>query len=249
MHSEALNRRRFVVHDKPMPESGLPIAPAAIEAPLAELRDEREHDRHDQNDAETDSQPRHPALEVALAIGAALESFEERDPGGDAAVPPRPSVRVEPVTARDVGEGVGENPDPDRAEDRLLTANRVWRQVVILIVVRRAIRQVTRDHLAAEHIRLPLESPGKLPEDNPEIQSQGNQEHDPLDHFTDDRLASRASAGPEGSIHGPAAGDQFDQNGEQAQASHEEKAEIEEMAVGDVADLVSEDGRDFERRQ
>ena len=87
---------------------------------LAALGDKREHDPHEKNDAESDSQSCHAALKFPLPVGPAFEPFEEGDPGGDAAVPPRSTSRVEPVAACDVGEGVGEDPDPDPAANKLM---------------------------------------------------------------------------------------------------------------------------------
>ena len=116
---------------------------------------------------------------------------------------------------------------------------------MIQIVVRRAIRQITGNDLAAEHIGLALESPGKLAEDDPEIQAQERP------RARSPSTTSLTTAGVQGvsqancAIQGPRHGDDFAQDREHAQAPHEEEAEVEQMAVGDVADLVSEDRRDF----
>ena len=103
-------------HDRPDLERGdrrRPFEPTALSH---ELGDEREQDRHDQDDAESDPQPADARWKLPLALGMALEPFQEGDPVGDAAVPPRSTGWVQPVAPGDVRQGVGEDPDPDRAE-------------------------------------------------------------------------------------------------------------------------------------
>ena len=58
-----------------------------------------------------------------------------------------------------------------------------------------AIRQVARNDLAAEHVCLTLKSPGKLTEDDPEIQSKRDQERDPLDHLAQYRRVPGSQPG------------------------------------------------------
>ena len=81
----------------------------------------------DQDDAESDPQPQDTPLKTLLPLGMPLESFEEGNSVGDAAVPPRPAVLVQPVAPRDVRQSVGENPNSHRAKRGFPPANRLRR--------------------------------------------------------------------------------------------------------------------------
>ena len=70
----------------------------------------------------------------------------------------------------------------------LCTAYQIRCQVVIPVMVRRTIRQIAGYHFAAENVRLPLESAGKLAEDKPEVQPhQADSSTSPWNAYNDNR--------------------------------------------------------------
>ena len=164
--------------------------------PLAELRDYGNHNCGDQHDAQSDPQSHYPTLKRAFALGMELESLQECDAAGDAAMPPRSTIGVQSVTTGDIREGVRENADSHGTEHRLLAPYGRCGKVVVQVGVWWAIRQITRNHLAAEHIGLTLESPRNLTKNEPKIQTQECQEQHALNDFAKDRRMSTESARP-----------------------------------------------------
>ena len=90
--------------------------------PRCSWRNHREHDRHGQDDAEAQAAAAERRAETG-ASRSGCRSSPSRNAIRLAMLPCRHDrpLLVQPVRARDVRQGIGEDPDPDRAERRLPT--------------------------------------------------------------------------------------------------------------------------------
>ena len=115
---------RVFLKSRTLVAAARPTVSAQLERQCRSSRSSRVSDRQDQrrstrNAEQAEAEPaRRRAGTRRSAVGVALEALEERDPAGDAAVPPRPGAGLDAVERGHVRQGVGEDPDADRAERR-----------------------------------------------------------------------------------------------------------------------------------
>ena len=116
------------------------------------------------------------------------------------------------------------------------------------IEMRAGNRRAAGDHLAAEDIRLPLEPPREVAEDQPEEGAEQARSDRPS--TISPTSASSPETGPRGARDPDSeAENDLRRQRQDSQAAQEEEAEEGQMPVCHVADLVAEDRRDLDRAQ
>ena len=189
------------------------------------------------------------ALEAGFLLRVPLEPFEERDPAGDAAVPPRSPGELHAVALRPRSPGRRRRSGsrPGRVDG---SAGRTGagEQVAVQVEVRRTIRPDRRRRPCCRRRRPVARTGGRDGRRRARSTGPGGStRRTPGSHRSATVGGTRRAS--QGSVRDPrlARGDAVGQEREHAQAPHEEEAEVEEMTVGNMADLVAEDRRDLER--
>lgn len=195
-------------------------------------------DRQRQQEGEPQSQAKatDTFLEGSFQVRSILDPFQEVDSLGDASMPPGSRLRFQTVQHRDVRQSAGEDPDAD-GTDRL-RRGLPFQTGALNIKMGGAAVPATGHGPAAEEIRLTLEATREVSKDDQKVGGQATQEENRLHDQTDLRGRPVDGGDPKDLLSEPACA--LTHEGHHSETSHEEKSEVGEMSVDDVADLVPE---------